>query len=151
MMNDKGWTMRAMGWLGAVMVLILAAGCSETKVAAPYADLKAVYEGVTDAQDQLAAGLNAAADATKVAAVLRTYTAKMRELYPQVLESQAKYPEMANADTPPAELKTTVEALNVSTGAMMDSLAKVQQYLEDPAVTAAMNDMAAAAQAAQTP
>lgn len=111
----------------------------------PYADLGEVYQGVTDTQDQLIRGLDAAGDGKKVAEVLRAYTARMRDLAPRVKEAQAKYPELETLDTPPSELKATVEALNQSSGAMMNSLVKVQQFLEDPEVTAAMDDLSAAA------
>ena len=136
--------------LSTAVVLVLVVGCAPEKAAdkpAPYADLTEVYSRVTEIQDQLIAGLSAAQDGDRVATVIRTYASKMREAGPALARAQGNHPELRSSETPPAELAATVAALNASTGRMMDSLAKVQQFMDDEAVVAAMGDLTKAAQA----
>jgi len=140
--------MKKLMWVGLLIAAAVLFGCGSdqgsTATVSKYAEIKDVYAKVTDAQDLLAWGLNGASDGKKVASVLKSYTSKMRELSPRLKAAHAEHPELASG-TPPAELTSMVDALNASTGKMMSSLSKVQEFLDDPEVTAAMNDLSAAA------
>ena len=123
--------------LSVFVVIGLLASCGSGK----YADVKAVFDKIGSATDQLVASMEKAGNAPQVAAAINSYTEAMKSEQASFQNMMKKYPELKEAKEPPKELKESIDKLNSMGEKLMTAMTKLQNYAEDSAVKSAVQKM----------
>ncbi len=104
-----------------------------------YADVKQVLSQYVGLNETLYKELDSAKDGNAVAAAIKSYVAKAKELVPTMQKLSEKYPELN--DNPPQELKEIVEKMEKSNESMSGMFDKLSVYANDAAVIEAIGEL----------
>ncbi len=79
--------------------------------------------------------------APAVAKAINAYSAAQAKLGPAIKEVQEKFPEMKQEEEPPVELKPEMDKLNEVMNKMYETMAKGAQFMNDPEVMEAQQNL----------
>lgn len=123
----------------ALVIIITLAGCNAAKSDAnKYADFKATTDSMIATFDKFAADIDAAKDADGAAAAIETFVVEYGAELKSAAEIDAKYPELSDASTVPAELKETMDNVAGLATKLTDTLTKLTPYINEKVVQDAL-------------
>ena len=125
----------------AVLVLVVA-GFAACGGGGKYGAVKSVMGKQIAVMESFAAAMEKAGNAQDVAAALNAYAAEQKDLMPEMMDLQKKYPELATQKEPPAELKAEMEKLQQIGMRVASASMKAAQYMADPVVQEAQKKLA---------
>jgi len=107
-----------------------------------YSEAIKVNEKFISAMDQYVTQLESAQSSSEVASAFNLYSDTIEKLVPEMQALKAKYPELANMESPPAELQPITERMEQLGGRMAGAMMKIIPFMNEPEVQAAQERMA---------
>ncbi|MBW2143111.1 MAG: hypothetical protein JRG75_01765 [Deltaproteobacteria bacterium] len=126
---SKGFLLSLVGFF----ILSLAA-CGSGK----YSDVNEAMIAQAEAMENYIDAMGKAESAEDVVAAIEGFTREMKKLLPEMQNMLAKYPELAELEAPPEELREQTEKMRELSGNLQASMMKSMQYMQDPEVQKAM-------------
>jgi hypothetical protein len=108
-----------------------------------YADINDIMLKMVSATNGLVVAMDKALTGKQVAEALDAYMDSLSELSAKMRVLRSKYPELEMATEPPRELKDSYDMLDAMGEKLMACMSKLQNFADDPDVTAATERMAA--------
>ena len=122
----------------AVLLLLVACGGGGGK----YGEVKEALNEQMDAMEEFTAAANKPDNAKGIVAAMEKLEAVGKAGQAKMEEMAKKYPEIADQENPPEELKPEMERMEKIVSEFMGAMMKVmQEYGDDPDVQAAMQKM----------
>ena len=111
-----------------------------TACGSKYSDVEEVMNAQAKAMENYIGAMEQAENAEDVVASITGFTSEMKVLIPRMKEVMAKYPEIADDQTPPEELQAVSEEMRNLSGKLQSAMMKAMEYMQDPGVQKAIQD-----------
>lgn len=111
--------------------------CGEGK----YADAKEVTEKYLDAMEDFASSVEKANSPEALVTAVDAFDVEMKELRPEMEVIEGKYPELRDAETPPAEMEDLAHRMNTLSQRLIAAQTKLMKYATDPEVQQALQKL----------
>ena len=120
----------------AMLAMFLVTGCGSDGSK----EAKSIMEKQADVTDDFANGLIEAKSADDVIYALDRYTENMKEMVPELLAFEKKYPEYKEGKTPEG-MEEEIKRVEDSSAKVASALMKIEPYMMDEKVQAAIERM----------